>query len=86
MKRFSFIEVWKKAWPVEILCQVLGVTSRGYRAWRKWPPSQRQRDDLVLLAHIRELYHLSHGSYGRPRMTAELQRWDLLSVSAALVG
>ena len=35
--------------------------------------SQRQRDDMVLLAHIREQYKLSLGSYGRPRMTEELQ-------------
>ena len=35
--------------------------------------SQRQRDDMVLLAHIREQHRLSLQSYGRPRMTEELQ-------------
>ena len=35
--------------------------------------SQRQRDDMVILAHIREQYRLSVESYGRPRMTEELQ-------------
>jgi len=35
--------------------------------------SQRQRDDMVLLAHIREQFRLSLGSYGRPRMTEELK-------------
>ena len=35
--------------------------------------SQCQRDDMVLLAHIREQHKLSLGSYGRPRMTEELQ-------------
>ena len=35
--------------------------------------SQRQRDDMVLLAHIREQHKLSLCSYGRPRMTEELQ-------------
>ena len=29
--------------------------------------------DMVLLAHIREQHHLSLESYGRPRMTEELQ-------------
>lgn len=51
----------------------MGVTSRGYRAWRTRPISQRQRDDMILLAHIREQHHLSLGSYGRPRMTQELK-------------
>jgi hypothetical protein len=34
-------------------------------------------DDMVLLAHIREQYRLSLESYGRPRMTEELQELSL---------
>ena len=39
--------------------------------------SQRQRDDMVLLAHIREQHKLSLGSYGRPRMSEELKELGL---------
>ena len=39
--------------------------------------SQRQRDDMVILAHIREQHRLSLLSYGRPRMTEELQELGL---------
>ena len=39
--------------------------------------SQRQRDDMVLLAHICEQHRLSLQSYGRPRMTEELQELGL---------
>jgi len=39
--------------------------------------SQRQRDDMVLLAHIREQHRLSLQSYGRPRMTDKLQELGL---------
>ena len=53
------------------------VTSRGFRAWRVRPMSQRQRDDMVILAHIREQHRLSLQSYGRPRMTEELQELGL---------
>ena len=35
--------------------------------------SQRQRDDMVILAHIREQHRLRLESYGRPHMTEELQ-------------
>jgi len=38
---------------------------------------QRQRDDMVLLAHICEQHRLSLQSYGRPRMTEELQELGL---------
>ena len=73
MKRFAFIEQHGGDVPAERLCQMLGVTSRGLRAWRARPISQRQRDDMVLLAHIREEHRLSLGSYARPRMTEELK-------------
>lgn len=53
------------------------VTSRGFRAWRVRPMSQRQRDDMVILAHIREQHRLSLQSYGRPRMTEELRELGL---------
>jgi hypothetical protein len=32
--RSAFIDVWKEEWPVEFLCRVMRVTSRGFRAWR----------------------------------------------------
>ncbi|WP_347828747.1 IS3 family transposase [uncultured Planktomarina sp.] len=75
--RFAFIDTWKEEWSVEFLCRIMQVTSRGFRAWRKRPMSQRQRDDMVLLAHIREQHRLSLESYGRPRMTEELQELGL---------
>jgi putative transposase len=40
---------------------------------------------MVLLAHIREQDHLSLGSYGRPRMTQQLEEIDL-SVGHQRVG
>ncbi len=39
--------------------------------------SQRQRDDMLLLAHIREQHRLSLKSYGRPRTIEELQELGL---------
>jgi putative transposase len=75
--RFAFIDAWKEVWPVEFLCRIMQVTSRGFRAWRSRPMSRRQRDDMVILAHVREQHRLSLQSYGRPRMTEELQELGL---------
>ena len=75
--RFAFIDAWKEEWSVEFLCRIMKVTSRGFRAWRVRPMSQRQRDDMILLAHIREQHRLSLESCGRPRMTEELQELGL---------
>jgi len=63
--------------PTERLCQIMSVSPRGYRAYRSRPMCQRQREDMVLLAHIREQHRLSLQSYGRPRMTEELKEIGL---------
>ena len=64
-------------WPVTGLCRVVQVSTRGYRAWAARPACQRERTDLKVLAHIREQYTLSKGTYGRPRMTMELKEVGL---------
>jgi len=56
--RFAFVKEWCHVWPVETICRVMQVTSRGYRAGRQRPMSQRQRGDMKVLAHIREQYSL----------------------------
>jgi putative transposase len=75
--RFAFIDAWKEVWSFEFLCRVMQVTSRVFSAWRVRPMSQRQHDDMVILAHIREQHRLSLQSYGRSRMTEELQELGL---------
>ena len=71
--RFKLVDAAKKEFPVQRLCKVLGVSPSGYFAWQSRPASRRQREDLVLLAHVRSAFALSNGTYGSPRMTHELQ-------------
>ena len=71
--RFAFVEEHRHDIPANRLCEIMDVSPRGYRAWRSRPASQRQRSDMMLLAHIREQFRLSLGSYGRPRMTEEMK-------------
>jgi putative transposase len=71
--RFMLIDAAKKEFPVQRLCKVLGVSQSGYFAWRGRPASGRQRDDMVLLAHVRSSFALSNETYGSPRMTHELR-------------
>lgn len=71
--RFALVDQAKAAFPVHRLCSVLGVSQSGYFAWKDRPACLRQRDDMVLLAHVRSAFALSNGTYGSPRMTRELQ-------------
>lgn len=69
--KFQFVEVYREEFSANRLCAVVGVSPRGLRAYRTRPASHRQHMDMVILAHLREQYELSLGSYGRPRMTEE---------------
>ena len=75
--RFRFIEEHGHDFPINRLCQVLDVSSRGLRAYRSRPASQRQGTDMVFPDHINEQSHIGLGSYGRPRMTEELKEFGL---------
>jgi putative transposase len=52
---------------------VLNVSRSGYYEWRSRPASSREQDNEVLLKHIERIHTESRGSYGWPRVTAELQ-------------
>jgi putative transposase len=71
--RFRVIEAEKASIPVKRSCALLDVSESGFYAWQTREPSQRQRDDMVLLAHVRSQFFTSHETYGSPRMTVELK-------------
>ena len=58
--------------PVATTCRVLGVSPSGYYAWRKRPLSARARRDVELTAEIQAIHRESRGTYGAPRVHAEL--------------
>ena len=58
--------------PVAALCRTLGVSPSGYYAWRKRPLSPRARADVELTAQIEAVHRDSRGTYGAPRIQAEL--------------
>ena len=82
-------------YPIATMCRVLGVSSSGYHAWVKRCPSQRAETDAVLIAAIRAAHTASRGTYGAPRVHAELatkgkhigrKRVARLMMQAGLVG
>jgi putative transposase len=70
---FRLIEAEKAQHPVSLLCSVLGVSRAGFYAWSGREPSARERCDRELLALIKEIHRDSDGSYGWPRVHAELR-------------
>jgi putative transposase len=59
---------------VALLCRLLGVSRSGYYAWRQRPASARARQDEGLGRRIRAIHEQSRGTYGTPRIWAELRQ------------
>ncbi len=54
------------------MCRTLGVSPSGYYARSKRPPSERSRADAELTARMKTIHERSDGTYGAPRIHAEL--------------
>ena len=72
MTRFRFVEQEEARYPVRILCTALGVSPSGYYAWRSRGPSARAVSDAALATEIRRSHARSRGTYGVPRVHADL--------------
>lgn len=71
---FAAIADWADSnqYPVEFMCQQLGVSRSGYYAWRGRGPSERASTDDGLLAIIKHAYARLRGNPGVRRIHAEL--------------
>jgi transposase InsO family protein len=71
--RFAFIRAHAQEFNILLMCRVLGISRSGYYAWLKRPPSERERADHELALLIRATHQRSRGTYGSPRIHAELK-------------
>lgn len=74
MSRFRFISEQRAAFGVKRLCMVLGVHRSGFYAWlaRADQRADRSVQDARLVQQIRQIHTDTTGTYGSPRVTAEL--------------
>jgi putative transposase len=55
------------------MCQVLGVNRTGFHNWQRRAPCDRALTDAWLTEKIRQIHQASRGTYGAPRIHAELR-------------
>ena len=61
------------AYPLSVVCRVLGVTQSGFHAWRNREPSTRDIERDRLRADIRTVFDAHRGRYGAPRLARVLR-------------
>ena len=69
--KFSFIAA-EKAWPVSLMCRVLGVSTSGFYAWRDRPEAEHEKEDRRLAVLCRAFFDESDQRYGSPRICHDL--------------
>jgi transposase InsO family protein len=74
VNRFQFVADHHPRYGVKRLCQVLGVARSSYYYWQATAPERAARDaaDAALAGRIRQVHARFDGTYGAPRVTAEL--------------
>lgn len=73
MSCYRLIDAERTHHQVSRLARVLGVSRAGYYAWASRPPSQRTLTDAYLAQQVRTIHARSRGTYGAPRVHAELR-------------
>ena len=58
--------------PSELVCQALEVIRSSFYAWRRRKSSQRQLANKALCGRVPEIHASSRGTYGSPRIKAQL--------------
>ena len=78
MSRYRCVDAQKAAgFPVVAACQAAGVSASAFYAWAARCEQERrvaEQAEAELVAKIRSIHAESGGTYGSPRVTAELRR------------
>ncbi|MFB4320726.1 IS3 family transposase [Actinomadura sp. 21ATH] len=79
VNRFQFVDDHADAFGVKRLCRVLGVARSSFYRWRSGAAARaaRARAETELVARIAVIHAEHDGTYGSPRITAELREQGL---------
>ena len=70
---FEFVRAYQARYPIACQCRVLGVSTSGYYAWQRRPPSRRTQANRALSQEIAKIHKQSRGIYGARRVQAQLR-------------
>jgi len=67
--KYLFVTQYKKTWPIDLMCRVLGVSRQGYYHYRRNIEARRSdAEHQEMLEWMQDIATTSHYTYGRRRM------------------
>jgi putative transposase len=69
----GFVAKHRGTWPVQTLCEALGISRSGFYAWRTRAPSRRAVTDAQILLEVRRSFLLSDRTYGARRILDDVR-------------
>ncbi|MEU5943854.1 IS3 family transposase [Micromonospora sp. NPDC047548] len=75
MNRFQFVVDHQQRYGVKRLCQAVGVARSSFYYWKSTTDARAAQEaaDVALAGRIRAVHAAFDGTYGAPRITAELR-------------
>jgi transposase InsO family protein len=70
--KYQHIDNAKKAYPINMMCEVLKVSCNGYFSWRNRPYSKRTEENSKLVPLVLQIHKESGGTYGTRRIAKAL--------------
>lgn len=72
--RFEFMKAHSQEFLIEKMAEIFKVSRCGYYEFLNRKPSKRASDNEVLIEEIKNVHKDSRGTYGSPRVHAELKK------------
>ncbi len=70
--KFGFVAKHRGVWPVQLVCEALGVSRSGFYAWLIRPKSKRDRLDEVIGPQVYQSFIASDRTYGARRILRDV--------------
>lgn len=70
--KYAFIQRHRKEHKVVVMCKLMNVSPSGFYGWASRPTSERTRKHQRLATKLKAFYAASYGTYGSPRLYADL--------------
>lgn len=76
-EKYAVITAHRAQFSVVLMCRTLSVSTAGYYAAQRRAPSAHAGTDVMLRAHILDVFHAKRRRYGAPRVHQELRVQDI---------